>query len=436
MKLRSYRFGILALLSGAMLVGCNLPNNHEANTNVIPAGSDIPRSGPNVAGVEAYDNVIPALMTRWNIPGVAVAVAKDGHLILARGYGYADKESKTPVQPDMLFRIASITKPITSATVLRLVEQGKLHLDDRFSEILRPEFPLPKKADPRLRKITLRNLLQHTGGWDRESTNYDPMGDAGHIATALGLTPPVTARDIIRYMLARPLDFDPGTKYIYSNFGYCMLGRVIEKVIGTRQTYEAYVQTHVLAPMGIHDMRIGHSLLSGRAPNEVKYYEMAGNGQAPSVFPGGGDVPAPYGSFSIEAMDSHGGWIASAIDLTRFFTALDGHRGPALLSPASIAQMTARPDIPKWKDSKSWYGLGISVQPQGSDANWKHGGLLPGTSTLVVRSYNGYCWAILTNFSAPDTDKFGKEMDEAMWKALGSGLEGSPTDLYEQFPSR
>jgi CubicO group peptidase (beta-lactamase class C family) len=436
MKLRAGVWFISILLSGAIIIlaGCNGPKVETKDSNAT--SSDFPKTGPNVPGVEAYDNVIPALMTKWNTPGAAVAVAKDGHLLLARGYGYADKENNVPVEPDMLFRIASLTKSITSATILHLVEQGKLRLDDKFVDILRKEYPLPKGADPRLRKITLRNLLQHSGGWDRDSINYDPMGDPGHIATALGVTAPALCPDIIRYMLAKPLQFDPGTNYVYSNFGYCILGRVIEKVIGKGQPYDEYVKGTVLAPLDIHAMRIGHSLLSGRAPNEVKYYDMGGTGQAPSVFPGGGNVPSPYGSFSIEAMDSHGGWIASAIDITRLLSGLDGHRGSAFLSPSSMAQMIARPDIPKWKGTDNWYGMGLKVRPQGGDANWQHTGLLPGTSTLMVRSYNGYCWAVLTNFSAADTDKFSAELDAAMWKALGSGLAGSPSDLYAQFPSK
>jgi N-acyl-D-amino-acid deacylase len=129
----------------------------------------------------------------------------------------------------------------------------------------------------------------------------------------------LTTDHIIRYMLARPLDFDPGKMYAYSNFGYCLLGRVVEAVSG--ETYEDYVREEVLKPMGIHDMRIGKSLLEGRAPREVRY----GQGEPlmlKSIFgPKLGElVPAPYGTSCIEAMDAHGGWIASSVDLARFGT--------------------------------------------------------------------------------------------------------------------
>jgi N-acyl-D-amino-acid deacylase len=208
---------------------------------------------------------------------------------------------------------------------------------------------------------------------------------------------------------------------------------VIEKVTG--QSYETYVRDNVFAPMDIHAMRIGSSLLSGRAINEVKYYDYPGAPTTLSVFPNGGQVPLPYGGFYIEAMDAHGGWIASAIDLTRFMTALDGHRGPAFLSSNSLIEMTARPDVPQWSTTAFWYGLGLTVRPAEVDANWWHTGALRGGTTLLVRSYNGYTWAALLNSRPSDTSKIDVEIDQAMWKGLGSGLTGSATDLYAQYPS-
>ncbi len=89
-------------------------------------------------------------------------------------------------------------------------------------------------------------------------------------AKELGKQPPASTDDIIRNMLGRPLDFDPGKRHAYSNYGYCLLGRVIETVSG--ETYEQYVREHVLAPLGIRTMRIGHTKLEDRCENEVRYY--------------------------------------------------------------------------------------------------------------------------------------------------------------------
>ncbi|SDX25827.1 N-acyl-D-amino-acid deacylase [Nitrosomonas oligotropha] len=109
--------------------------------------------------MESFDTVIPALMSRWNIPGAAVAVMKEGRLIFARGYGYADKSKNELVMPDSLFRIASISKPITATCVMRLVEQGRISLDTKVF----PFLDLGVPSDTRINQITVRNLLEHTG---------------------------------------------------------------------------------------------------------------------------------------------------------------------------------------------------------------------------------------------------------------------------------
>lgn len=422
---------LLSILFGLSVMACGSGGGESGSKAVTPPPAQFPVTGPDVSGVSAYDNNIIPLLQKWNIPGASVAVAKNGKLVLARGYGYADKEAKTPVQPDSMFRIASISKPITGAAILHLAEQRKIDIDAKFLDVL-TDYALPANADVRLKNITIRHLLEHSGGWDRDISG-DPMFMSTEIATALSVPAPATCSNVIQYMLGKKLDFDPGTRYAYSNLGYCILGRVIEKVTG--QSYEIYVRENVFAPMDIHAMRIGGSLLSGRVANEVKYYDYEGAPTTSSVFPGGAQVPMPYGGFYLEAMDAHGGWIASAIDLTRFITALDGHRGPAFLTSDSLTEMTARPDVPHWSTTAFWYGLGLMVRPAEMDANWWHTGALRGDTTLLVRSYNGYSWAVLLNSRPRDTSKFDVEIDQAMWKALGTGLQGSATDLYAQYPS-
>src|SRR5262249_39849061 len=155
-------------------------------------------------------------------------------------------DKKEAVQPTSRFRIASISKPITAVAVFRLIERGKLKLDDKVFSIVKvvPHLEPGKRPDPRLARITVRHCLQHTAGWDR-SRGFDPMGAAAaeQTARALGIKLPVRPQDIIRYTLGRPLDFDPGTAFAYSNFGYCVLGRVIEAVSG--ESYARYVTREV-----------------------------------------------------------------------------------------------------------------------------------------------------------------------------------------------
>src|SRR5262249_38653171 len=152
------------------------------------------------------------------------------------------------------------------------------------------------------------------------------------------------AEHIIRYMMGKPLDFGPGKDYAYSNFGYCLLGRVVEQVSG--QSYENYVRGAILNPLGMKHTRLGKSLLSERAPGEVKYYDREHFGPAvvgPNL---GKKVPTPYGAFYIEAMDAHGGWISSAPDLLRFACSYDKTPPHRLLKPADVALTFARPKGP------------------------------------------------------------------------------------------
>ena len=386
-------------------------------------------TGTAVPELASFDRVITDLMKRWGIPGGAIAVVKDGRLVLARGYGYSDLDAKTSVAADALFRIASVSKPVTAAAVLKLAEQGKLDLDAKAFALL-PGLtpPAGSTVDPRLGDITIRQLLSHLGGWDR-SVSYDPMFRATQIADALGTPRPASVESVIRYMRGQPLDFTPGDRYAYSNFGYAVLGRIIEQVSG--QSYGAYVTDAVLRPAGVTRMRLGRSLLADRAPGEVRYYD--GGGTTSSVFASGGAVPWPYGGFNIEAMDAHGGWIASAVDLARFITAVDGlPTRPDVLRPETIQTMIARPPR-AWDASALHYGAGWLVRPQ--QGNWWHDGSLPGTSALIVRTGTGLAWAVLFNArSMVSGSTFEQEVDPAVWQAVAQVATWPSHDLFAQYP--
>ena len=374
----------------------------------------------------AFDREMEAFMTARKISGGALAVVKDRRLVLARSYGWADREKKLPVQPDSVFRLASVSKPITAVAVLKLVEEGKLTLDTKAFELLnlRPVVESLRDPEPRLRQITIRQLLQHTGGWDRDKS-FDPMFRSDRIAQATNSARPASAENVIRYMLSHPLDFDPGTRYAYSNFGYCVLGRVIEKVSG--QPYEQFVREKILRPIGIQHMRIGATLDGRQAPGEVRYYTRD-DGLAQNVFPGPPEkVPWPYGGFHLEAMDAHGGWIASAIDLARFAAALDDPQHSPLLKPETLAMMYAPPPAPVSRKADgsmeaSYYGCGWSVRPSGTNgkANCWHNGSLPGTNTLLVRRSDGLTWAALFNQRSEDQKLSDGAIDPALHRAAAA----------------
>lgn len=417
---------LLTLLVGSLRCGNGTTpvDNHQDD-------DEIPITGPTVAGMASVDHSVVAVMRRWNVPGAAVGVVKDGRLVFAHGYGYAERETEELTQPDALFRIASLSKAITAVAVLKLVEDGVLSLSDRPFEILSDlEPPAGATVDPRLAQIRVSQLLYHSGGWDRD-VSFDPMFRPGIAAQAVGAPAPASAEAVIRYMLGQPLDFDPGSRYAYSNFGYAVLGRVIERVTG--QSYEAYVQSAVLQPAGIQRMRLGKTRRADRAPGEVVYYYPQ---YAASVFPGDGSVPTPYGGFYLEAMDAHGGWIASAIDLLRFIVAVDSITTPAdILTAESVGRMTGRPAPPLWVGTDYYYAMGWLVRPAHGDANWWHTGALAGTNTLMVRAYNGLAWVVLMNTSTLNVaGDLLSDIDGAMWEGVG-GVSAWPShDLFGQFP--
>ena len=280
----------------------------------------------------------------------------------------------------------------------------------------------------------IRQLLHHTGGWDRDKS-ADPMFQSGEIANVVGVPAPANQEAIIRYMLGRPLDFDPGARYAYSNFGYCVLGRVIEKVTGTG--YERYVREKVLAPIGITRMRQGASLEAGRAEGEVKYY-MPDRGQTSNVFPGEpAKVPWPYGGFYLEAMDSHGGWLASAVDLARFAAACDDpKRGNWLKEKArnTLYEAPAPPASrrPDGSLEDHFYGCGWVVREVGKTrgANYWHNGSLPGTSTLLVRRFDGVNWSILFNQRSNSSKLPDNAIDPALHAAADAVTEWPRHDLF------
>src|SRR5687767_15991815 len=135
---------VRTVLAVVLLAACGDDATPPVSPPVTPpAQQEIPISGAAVPGMGSYDQIIPDLMRKYAIPGGAVAVLRDGKLIYARGFGYADVENKTPVQPDALFRLASVSKPITGVAIMKLVEDGKLRLDDRVTPLIADLRPAP-----------------------------------------------------------------------------------------------------------------------------------------------------------------------------------------------------------------------------------------------------------------------------------------------------
>lgn len=397
--------------------------------SAFPAEAAEPTGQPDER-LAAFDGVMSSFMERWSIPGGALAVTRHGRLVYSRGYGVADVETGEPVQPQALFRLASLSKPVTAVATLRLVQAGRLSLEDRAFTILADLAPADGAwGDARMERITVRDLLQHSGGWNREEEG-DPLFQpiTRTVANALGVPHPPTCAQIIRYMAGQKLDFEPGVQHGYSNLGYCMLGQIIERVSG--QSYEAFVRQEVLDPAGAGGFRLARSLLSERDSGEVRYHANPEQAEGPSVF-GGETVARPYGVFYIESFDSLGGWVASAPDYLRFVNAIDGQRGPTLLTPETRAVMTARPSMAGFADTPTYYALGWWVRPQNLGSNWWHLGSLPGTSTLITRLENGVSWTMFFNARAGDRNGLARDLAGSLQPTLRTITSWPEHDLYD-----
>jgi CubicO group peptidase (beta-lactamase class C family) len=396
-------------------------------------------TGQALPGLADLDAAVMAFMEDRSITCGSLAVTRNGRLVLARGYTWAAARTPVaPTRPVSLFRTASVSKPVTAAAVLRLIQDGRLHPDDRVANLLH----LGGTADPRLAEVTVLHLLRHRGGWDRESSG-DPMFADQGVASALGRRLPIGMDDIVRYVTGRRLDHDPGTTFAYSNYGYLLLGRIIERVTG--MPYAAYVNRAVLAPLGIGRMRLGRTLVP--APGEVPYYSQY---KAPTVMdPSGALVAAPYGSFNQENNAFNCGWLASAVDLVRFARVYDGVT--PVLSGASASAAFARPeagtaagavaraagaDTGTAEDGGGnghYYGCGWHVRPAGRGLLTWHSGSLPGTHTLLVRRPDGLTWTVMFDQRDDPSGERYRDIDDALHEAaddVGTWPVGDLGALY------
>ncbi len=359
---------------------------------------------PAMAGLD--QTMLTALSTN-SVAGGALAVSYNGRLVFARGYGCTDTTANTAVQPDSLFRVASVSKTFTAIAIMQLVQQGKLSLTASvFGTILTNYTPLPGKTiNPELLQITVQNLLEHTGGWDRSTTQHfngvpysEPLdGLVEAAAEALGHPTPSTDADVITVMLSQPVQHTPGTYYAYSNFGYCLLGRVVEQVSGLG--YEQYIQQNILKPLSIGRQKLGATMQSDVVNGEATYYDVPGAALVQSVFPWiTSPVPGPYGDHFMEDVDSAGEWVCDMVDVTRFLNGISGASGgTALLNAQTLASMQVDPQVQN-ETAGTFYGLGFDYSQITGGLRWSKDGALPGTASyLVVNPVSGYTWAVVFN---------------------------------------
>lgn len=293
------------------------------------------------------------------VPGMAVAVALNDTVVWTQGFGLADIEQQVPVRPDTVFRLASISKPITATAVMQLVERGLVSLEDPIQRFV-PSFP--KKAQGEVR---VRHLLTNTSG----VRHY--KGSEFSLAESFP-----TLERAITVFRNDPLEFAPGEKYLYSTYGYNLLQGVIETASG--RSYEDYLRANILAPAGMTSTYLDR-------PREIVRYRARHYiaGPAPFTF-----FNAPYVDLSVKW--AGGGWIGSAGDVARFAIALDQGR---LLKPETLQQMYTSGRL-----NNGWatgYGLGWMIAQDGARVLVAHSGGAMGGTTYLLRDPKAHTAAVV-----------------------------------------
>jgi CubicO group peptidase (beta-lactamase class C family) len=324
------------------------------------------------------DKVITSELAAAKVPGASVAIAWKNALVYSKGFGQADLEARAPASERTAFRTASVAKPLTATAVMQLVESGAIDLDAPIQKYCAafPEKPW---------RVTARHILGHQSG----IRHYQKPGESA------GTTHYFTIQDSLALFKNDPLEFQPGTKYLYSTYGYSVLGCAIEGA--SRMTYEAYMRDRVFARAGMTRTRLdriwdvipdrarGYQLLTAEAlktlPPAVQAFATAG-----AIYNG------PFHDTSMKVPG--GGLVSTAEDLTRFGIAF---QTGGLVKPATVEAM--------WSEGKTTdgtptsYGLGWGVTPaQEGIRRFTHSGNQIGAaSVLHVLPELGLTYAIMTN---------------------------------------
>jgi CubicO group peptidase (beta-lactamase class C family) len=272
---------------------------------------EIPVSGESVPELRPLDEATVEYMTELDYGAGSLALYRDEEMELVRGYGWGDRERTEPVDPQAMYRIGSISKLFTADAVLRLVEAGELALEDEFYPLLSVDPPDGEPADERIREVTVEQLLNHAGGWNRFE-NANPLFNPLVVVESLGLDDTPARDDFVRYVLDQPLQFDPGTDNVYSNIGYVMLSLVVEGVTG--ESFESVVSENLFEAADATDIHLGATRPENRRPDEIWYDDSE---QCENVFTRDGSAACADYGIVLSAFSGAGGFVARASDLAR-----------------------------------------------------------------------------------------------------------------------
>jgi CubicO group peptidase (beta-lactamase class C family) len=395
---------------------------------VIPAATDrrvFTVTGAPELELAAIDTMMQSKMQASDISRASAALTKDGRLVLAHGYTW-DEPDVTPTEPTTVFRIGSVSKAITSVAIHQLIERGALSYDTPVAATLGLAPPPGENGDPRLAEVTVDNLLTHTVGWDKDDGGIDPMIFKDWlIADTLGTEQPPTRDEIATFMTGQPMQFDPGTRWAYCNFGYMLLERLAEHVTGV--SFPEWVQENVFRPIGVGRVRMGHTLKSELFPGETTYDGLLE-----------GD---PY-QFTAENVFAAGTMVMAAPDLLRLLSELfDTPDAGGLLSQQTIEDMLAYP-FPTGEEigyGRGWihekmfalmgHTMGWFTDPADNAEVYGHSGEGPGQQAIGLWRTDGIGFAYMTNKDSviPNFDDFPVIQSwpqHDLWASVG--ITGTP----------
>ena len=369
-----------------------------------------------------FDASINRFMRYWGIRGGSFALMRNDSLLYAKGYGFANTQDSIPCEVRNIFRVASVSKLLTAVAVMHLEETGQLSTQDFvFGEdgILNDSLFLDYR-DKKIKKVTVEHLLRHTSGFS------NPHGDAAFnmelVAQFLDKPLPLSMDDMVLYATKNRLRAVPGGRFNYSNLGYIVLSKVIEKVSGI--PYETYIKDSILAPIGCYDIHLANNYSDGFRENEVTYYEVKEAEPVPAYDGSDTLVMKSLGGNDVHGLYGAGGWVASPVELLKLVSAIN--KCPVredFLTPESIDFMT-----PYGKNAKpaGWASSSAKF--------WLRSGSMSGTSALIKAQKDGYSWVFISNSSSWNGPGLARQMNREITQALRKVKKWPETDYFALQP--
>jgi CubicO group peptidase (beta-lactamase class C family) len=389
----------------------------------LPLGRSWHAVGTAYAAMVPFDDYMRAFMSQYGIRAGELSIVKSGKLIYTRGYTWAESDYPQ-TQTTSLFRIASCSKPITAIAFYSMVDSKLISSATKVQDILKLTTPgiNSEPLDSRFSDITLRQLMWHRGGFDR-TVSPDPMFQDVAVNDLFGGTLPVTRREIARYMTLRLLDFTPGTKEVYSNFGWSLVGQAMEAKSG--KTYETLVRERVLNKLGLARPGIGSSDPAVKLSGEVRYEDGSPSITRSVLNDLRPIVADQYGGWNLRNMDAHGAWVAAAPDLAKILGTFDQATNPLLTNAAESSMLGKYIGT---NTAQGWFETDLASPAGGTLSAWWHNGSLDGSACLMFHRNDGLSMVMLFNRQIPGN--LGPTQANDLSKIANQVVTWPATDLW------